>query len=248
MNETIRGLTERKSIRVYEERPITEELKKVIINSAFEAPTAGAMMLYSIIDVTDTELKKQLAISCDNQPFIMKAPLILIFLADYQRWYDAFCQEGCEPRKPGEGDLLLACADAIIAAQNTVVAAHSLGIGSCYIGDIIENCEAVREILKLPEYVVPAAMVVYGYPTESQLARKKPLRFDENYLVYENTYHRLSKEEQEQMHRLRNHKAGIPDKDVSEGITAICNRKYMSEFSIEMNRSAAVYVKSFREE
>ena len=246
MNETIRGLTERKSVRVFEEREISKELKKVIINAAFEAPTAGAMMLYSIINVTDAELKKQLAISCDNQPFIMKAPFILIFLADYQRWYDAFCQEGCQPRTPGEGDLLLACADAIIAAQNTVVAAHSLGIGSCYIGDIIENCETVRQLLKLPDFVVPAAMVVYGYPAQSQLARKKPLRFDDNYLVYENTYHRLSKEEQEQMHRLRNQKAGIPDKDVSEGITAICNRKYMSEFSIEMNRSAAVYLNNFR--
>lgn len=248
MNETIKGLTERKSVRVFEERLISEELKKAIINAALEAPTAGAMMLYSIIDVTDAGLKKQLAISCDNQPFIMKAPLVLIFLADYQRWYDSFCQENCQPRKPGKGDLLLACADAIIAAQNTVVAAHSLGVGSCYIGDIIENCEEVRALLRLPDYAIPAAMVVYGYPTEGQLTRKKPLRFDEKYIVYENTYHRLSKEEQEQMHRLRNQKAGIPDKDVSEGITAICNRKYMSEFSIEMNRSAAVYLKSFQEE
>ncbi|MDF2907176.1 MAG: nitroreductase, partial [Herbinix sp.] len=234
MNEIIRELKERKSVRVFEERTIPEELKKLIIESAFEAPTAGGMMLYSIIDVTDAKLKKQLAISCDNQPFIMKAPLILIFLADYQRWYDAFCQEGCEPRKPGEGDLLLACADAIIAAQNTVVAAQSLGIGSCYIGDVIENCEIVREMLNLPDYVVPAAMVVYGYPSQGQLTRKKPLRFDQNYIVYENQYHRLTKEEQEQMHRERNKKAGISDADVSEGIIAICNRKYMSEFSMEM--------------
>ncbi len=248
MNETIKGLAERKSVRVFEERSIPEESKEAIINAALEAPTAGAMMLYSIIDVTDPELKKKLAISCDNQPFIMKAPLILIFLADYQRWYDAFCQTGCKPRKPGEGDLLLACADAIIAAQNTVVAAHSLGIGSCYIGDIIENCETVREMLRLPEYVIPAAMVVYGYPTQSQIDRKKPLRFDKSYLVHENSYHRLSEEEQKQMHQERNQRVGISGKDVSEGITAICNRKYMSEFSLEMNRSAAVYLSGFREQ
>lgn len=248
MNETIRGLKERKSVRVFEERPIPEDLKKAIIESALEAPTAGAMMLYSIIDITEDKLKKQLAISCDNQPFIMKAPMILIFLADYQRWYDAFCQQGCQPRKPGEGDLLLACADAIIAAQNTVVAAQSLGIGSCYIGDIIENCEMVREMLGLPEYVVPAAMVVYGYPSEGALSRKKPLRFDKDYIVYENQYHHLSKDDQEQMHRSRNQRTGISDKDVSEGIAAVCNRKYMSEFSVEMNRSAAIYMKSFREE
>ncbi len=247
MNETIKGLAERKSVRVFEERLISKEHKMAIITAALEAPTAGAMMLYSIIDVTDQKLKNKLAISCDNQPFIMKAPLILVFLADYQRWYDAFLQTGCKPRKPGEGDLLLACADAIIAAQNTVVAAHSLGIGSCYIGDIIENCESVREMLGLPEFVVPAAMVVYGYPTQSQIDRKKPLRFDMSYLVHENTYHRLSEEEQMQMHQQRNQRSGISDKNVSEGIAALCNRKYMSEFSLEMNRSAAVYLSSFRE-
>ncbi len=246
MNETIRQLKERKSVRVFENRTISEELKREIVEAAFEAPTAGSMMLYGIIDVTDTQLKKQLAIACDNQPFIMNAPVVLVFLADYQRWYDAFCQADCKPRKPGEGDLLLACADAIIAAQNTVVAAESLGIGSCYIGDILENCETVRELLQLPEYVLPAAMLVYGYPAESQIKRKKPVRFEKEYLVYENQYRRLSKEEQRQMHIVRNKKAGLPEKDVSEGIAALCNRKYMSDFSLEMNRSAALYLESFR--
>ncbi len=246
MNEIIRQLKERKSVRVFENRFIPEDLKKEIIEAAFEAPTAGAMMLYSIIDVTDNELKKQLAIACDNQPFIMQAPMVLVFLADYQRWFDAFCQEGCKPRKPGEGDLLLACADAIIAAQNTVVAAQSLGIGSCYIGDVLENCETVRELLQLPEYVLPAAMLVYGYPVDSQITRKKPVRFETEYLVYENQYRRLSRDEQRRMHTIRNKKAGLPDKDISEGITAICNRKYISGFSLEMNRSAAVYLEKFR--
>jgi hypothetical protein len=206
------------------------------------------MMLYTIIQVTDEDLKKKLAVTCDNQPFIAKAPLILIFLADYQRWYDAFCQVDCEPRKPREGDLLLACADAIIAAQNTVVAAQAFGIGSCYIGDVIENCETVRELLELPDYVVPAAMLVYGYPAKSQLIRKKPIRFDQQYIVHENRYHRLSLDEQKQMHQIRNHKAGLQDRDINEGIKAICYRKYMSDFSQEMNRSAMEYIKKFKED
>ena len=248
MNETIRELIERKSVRVFEERPIPSEWKDLILQAAFEAPTGGSMMLYSIIDVTEGELKEQLAISCDDQPFIMKAPLVLIFLADYQRWYDAFCQTDCNPRKPGEGDLLLACADAIIAAQNSVVAAQSLGLGSCYIGDIIENCEKVRELLKLPEYTVPAAMVVYGFPAESQKTRKKPARFDKKYIVHENQYHSLSYTEQEQMHLERNQRSGLPDKDVKQGICTLCNQKYMSEFAIEMNRSAEVYLNNFREQ
>jgi len=246
MNDVLKQIKNRKSMRVFEDKTITEEIKKEILNAAFEAPTAGAMMLYSILDITDEELKKKLAITCDNQPFIAKAPLVLIFLADYQRWYDSFCFEECNPRKPGEGDILLACADAIIAAQNTVVSAESLGVGSCYIGDIIENCEDVRELLELPDYVLPAAMVVYGYPVEAQKNRKKPIRFEKQYIVSENKYHRLTKEEYVEMHRIRNEKAGLLDKNISENIKALCNRKYMSDFSLEMNRSAAEYLKKFK--
>jgi nitroreductase len=248
MNEVLRQIKGRKSVRVYEDRPIDLETKKVIVNAAFEAPTAGAMMLYSILDISDQNLKEKLAITCDNQPFIAKAPLVLIFLADYQRWFDAYTYADCNPRKPGEGDILLACADALIAAQNSVVAAESLGVGSCYIGDIIENCETVRELLELPDYVLPAAMVVYGYPTESQKTRKKPARFEEKYIVFENKYHRLNMEEHEEMHRVFNERSGLPNKNIRESIKALCNRKYMSSFSLEMNRSAAEYLKKFRSE
>lgn len=246
MNDVLRQIKNRKSIRVFESKPIEQEIKKEILNSAFQAPTAGAMMLYSILDITDGGLKEKLAATCDNQPFIAKAPLVLIFLADYQRWYDAFCFADCAPRKPGEGDILLACADAIIAAQNTVVAAESLGIGSCYIGDILENCETVRELLELPDYVLPAAMVVYGYPTEAQKSRKKPARFEEEYIVFENKYHRLTEEEHLEMHHIRNEKSGLVDKNIKENIEALCKRKYMSDFSLEMNRSAGEYLKKFR--
>ena len=163
MNEVIKQLKARKSVRVFEDKQIEPHIKDEIINSAFEAPTAGCMMLYSILDITDKELKAKLSVTCDNQPFIAKAPFVLIFLADYQRWYDSFELNDCNPRKPGQGDILLASADTLIAAQNTVVAAESLGIGSCYIGDILENKEVVSELLDLPEFVIPIAMVVYGY-------------------------------------------------------------------------------------
>jgi hypothetical protein len=202
-------------------------------------------MLYSILDITDQRIKDRLAVICDNQPFIAKAPLCLIFLADFQRSYDAYRLTGCEPRTPGPGDLLLACADAIIAAQNTVVAAESLGVGSCYIGDIIENCEQAGELLHLPDYAVPAAMLVYGYPAQSQKDRRKPARFEEEYIVFENRYRQLTSEEQLDMHRRRSEKEGRPIDDVPESIRALHKRKYSSEFALEMNRSAAEYLKKF---
>lgn len=244
MNDVLNQIKNRKSLRVFEDRPITPEAKDEILDAALQAPTAGAMMLYTVIDITDQSLKEKLAVVCDNQPFIAKAPLVLVFLADYQRWYDTFCITGCEPRTPGEGDLQLACADAVIAAQNTVVAAESLGIGSCYIGDIIENCETVRELLNLPDYAVPAAMLVYGYPAASQMDRKKPARFEKDYVIYENKYRRLTGREHMEMHETRNRKTGR-EVNVHEYIRAFCSRKYMSDFSLEMNRSMVEYLKKF---
>lgn len=83
MNNTIKELFERKSVRAFESKPVENYKKQLIINAAIQAPTAGNMTLYSIIDVRNQGIKDKLAQSCDNQPFIAKAPIVLIFVADY---------------------------------------------------------------------------------------------------------------------------------------------------------------------
>ncbi len=240
MNEVVKGIYERKSVRVFEDREIPADIKNAILESAFQAPTAGNQQLYTILDITDESLKKRLSETCDNQPFIANAKLVLIFLADCQKWYDAFLSANCEPRKPGVGDLILAVSDANIAAQNTVVAAESFGIGSCYIGDIMENCEIHREILNLPDYVFPACMLVFGYPTQQQKTREKPQRCGKEHIVHENAYRKMDGDELKQM-LSKNAKV----KTYEEWIKAFCERKYNSDFSKEMTRSVAQYLKKF---
>ena len=168
MNEVLAQLHARKSVRAFADTPVPPEVKRAVLEAACAAPTAGNQQLYTILDITDQALKDTLADTCDHQPFIARAPMVLIFCADCQKWYDAFAAGGCAPRKPEAGDLWLALSDANIAAQNAVTAAWSLGLGSCYIGDILEHAETHRELLNLPEYVVPAAMAVFGYPTAQQ--------------------------------------------------------------------------------
>lgn len=240
MNEVLRQLYERKSVRVFTDKEISLEDKDSIIRAATEAPTAGNQQLYTIIDITDQALKEKLAISCDNQPFIASAKLVLVFCADCKKWYDAFLDAGCSPRLPGVGDLLLAVSDANIAAQNAVTAAESLGIGSCYIGDIMENCEIQRELLNLPKYVFPAAMLVFGYPTKQQIDRAKPERADISHIVHENSYREMDSKE------LRELFGKKPlEKDYSEWMKAFCERKYNSDFSREMTRSVKEFLKDF---
>jgi Nitroreductase len=242
MSQIIELLKARKSVRQFEAKEIPKEVKDAILEAAFQAPTAGNQMLYAIIDVTDDVLKHKLSETCDHQPFIAKAPLVLIFLADTRRWLDAYDTAGVEARLPQMGDLFLAIQDAVIAAQNAVIAAESFGLGSCYIGDILENVEEHRTLLNLDEYVVPISMLVFGYPTQGQIDRDKPKRFDKAYVVHENTYKRLTQVQLREMHAKQ---SGKNDFDFDAYITTFCNRKYMSDFAKEMSRSSEVYAEAF---
>ena len=240
MNEVIRQLFARKSVRVFTDQPIEESIVQTILKAATMAPTAGNQQLYTIIRVNDPTLLDRLADSCDHQPFIAKGKLVLVFCADCLKWYDAFTHVGCSPRLPGPGDLLLAVDDALIAAQNAVVAAESLGIGSCYIGDIMENIETQREILGLPDYVFPAALLVFGYPTDQQKERAKPGRVDMKYIVHENRYQRM---DAEQLADMLKDKA--PEGKYEDWMEAFCKRKYNSNFAREMSRSVGEYLKQY---
>ena len=241
-NPTIQSLFDRKSVRAYTDEPIPEEAVRTILTAATQAPTPGNQQLYTILHITDPSLKHRLSISCDNQPFIEKAPLVLVFCADCLKWYNAYREAGCTPRRPDVGDLMLAVSDANIAAQNAVVAAESLGIGSCYIGDIMENIETQQKILQLPRYVFPAVMLVFGYPTAQQKARKKPDRFALKYIVQENAYHELTGSELRDMFSVRSG-AGSYD----EWVSTFCARKYEAGFSREMSRSVRKMLHSFRD-
>lgn len=256
-SNTIDLLLSRKSVRVYEDKPIQQAEKDLILQAAMRAPTAGNMMLYTIIEVEDPALKDRLAVTCDDQPFIAKAPYLLLFLADYQRWYDYYlaagveklCQErGMPLRKPEEGDLLLACCDALIAAHTAVVAAEALGIGSCYIGDILERFEIHQELFHLPQYVLPLTLICFGYPTGEQAARQQPPRFGKDFIVHRDAYHHLNSAELEEMFQPRNQQMASygARKDGIENVGQFNYlKKFSAEFSIEMSRSVRAMLASW---
>lgn len=245
MTETITVIQNRRSIRAFQDKPVSPEMTDQIIQAAMRAPTAGNMMLYSIIEVEDLSIKDKLAKSCDNQPFIAGAPLVLLFLADYQRWMDffaasdvpAYCAaRGQSMRRPGEGDLLLACCDALIAAQTAVLAAESLGLGSCYIGDIIENYEYHQALFNLPPYAFPITLVCFGYAQPAAAKRALTPRFEQSYIRFKNSYSRLDDVVLKRMtadHEPKRYPEGIAN--MGQHMYA---RKFAADFSVEMTRSA----------
>ncbi len=244
MNRTIELMNARTSTRTYADTPITDAEKAAVLNAALRAPTAGAMMLYSVIQIEDQALKDRLAQTCDDQPFIAKAPWVLVFVADFQRWMDLFAAsdvgalEGVEHRAlPGAGDLMLALSDAIIAAQSAAIAAESLGIGTCYIGDILELGETHADLLGLPQHAMPAAMLCLGHPKST----RPPTPHCTTHVVHTDRYHRMTPDEVaalsaelEAMYAPHGLKPGIANYP-----QAMYERKFTSAFMAEMNRSVA---------
>ena len=251
MNPTLALMNARSSTRAYAPAPLGAEEKQAILHTTMRAPTAGNLMLYSILEIEDQALKDRLAVTCDDQPFIAKAPWVLVFLADYQKWIDIFAVSGVgalagvvQRGAPGPGDLLLACSDALIAAQNAVIAAESLGIGSCYIGDVLEQAEEHAELLGLPNHVLPIAMVCFGRPA----TRRRPTPHYEKHVVHKNRYRRLSVEELReasdelaQLHAPRGFRRGV--ENIGQDVYA---RKYAAGFTHELNRSVALWLERWQ--
>jgi nitroreductase len=254
VNQVLETIHQRKSVRAYENKPIPSEIRRAILEAAMRAPTAGNMMLYTILEVNDQAAKDKLVETCDNQPFIATAPWILVFLADYQRWYDFFKFSGVESDcttqgttmvKPQAGDLFLASCDALIAAQTAVIAAESLGVGSCYIGDILENYEIHKEMFGLPTYAVPVAMVCFGYPTEDQLTRQRTPRFGVEFIVHADRYRRFNGEDFRRMFEQRGAPMESPGTGVPDLGMRMYQRKFSAAFSHEMRRSVDVMLRGW---
>ena len=98
MNEVIKQLYERKSVRAFTDKEIDEEIVQEILTAAVMAPSAGNMQLYTILRISDEKILTELSELCDHQPFIAKGKLVLLFLADYRKWIDAFRYAGCGER------------------------------------------------------------------------------------------------------------------------------------------------------
>jgi nitroreductase len=258
MNEVLKAMAERASVRAFDRRPLEPEHEAAIIEAALRAPTAGNMMLYTILRIKDKKTRSVLAETCDHQPFIAEAPLSLVFLADFTRWSQLYAAAGVSELAeehdkrwsgPSLGDFLLCCCDALIAAQNAVVAAQSLGVGSCYIGDIMERYETHRGLFKLPPQAFPVAMLCLGYPKDGKMPAPRS-RFGAEYIVHDEAYRSFSPQELLRMVEREDGHVAEPIRGIepSEYVRRFFLRKHGAEFAREMARSAQAGLDAFMKE
>ncbi len=154
--EAIRG---RHCIRRFRPDEIDAEKVEEILEAAKEAPSAGNLQARDFIVVRDSERRRVLADAALSQNSVSEAPLVIVVCAN----------PGKSAAKYGSrGEELYCIQDATAAAQNILLAVHSLGLGACWVGAFDEN--SVRKVLGIPSEIRPVAIIPIGYPAEEPSA------------------------------------------------------------------------------
>lgn len=188
-NFTLNHQLAHRTIRAFKPEPLPETTVTTLFDVARWTATSSAMQAASIINVTDPSLKTQIAQIC-NQPYVAKAPLLLIFVVDQYRNNAIVAAAGHPIDSAGlPSRFFQAFTDACIMAQNVVNAAESMGLGTCYLGSILNDIPQLIQALKLPQLTFPVVGLMVGIPDQDPGQRPRmdaPLRiFENNYAVFD---------------------------------------------------------------
>jgi nitroreductase len=221
-NETIQLLYERASCRSFTDVPVPAEVLETILEAGLHAPSGGNLQPFSIVQIDDEEKRQVLAERCE-QSFIVRAPVLLLFCLDLhrlRRW--AELQVAPFSADHSFRHFWIAFQDTIICAQNICTAADAMGLGSVYIGTVLEFFAGLREMLSLPEGVFPVVLLCLGYPRHVDKPRRK---LGTGVVVHKDAYHELDDEALLQAYedKYPNHRVEITAERL-EAIAGVCRR------------------------
>lgn len=187
-NDTLAVLAAHRSVRSYKPDPLPEGTLETLVLAAQSAATSSNLQTWSVVAVTDPARKAVLAEIAGGQKHILQAPLMLVWLADLSRLKAMAERRG----QAAEGlDYLematVAVVDAALAAQNAVIAAESLGLGTVYIGALRNDPGRVAALLGLPKMAFAVFGLCVGYPAEDVITGVKP-RLAPEAVLHRETY------------------------------------------------------------
>jgi FMN reductase [NAD(P)H] len=172
VDETLPGLDElarlaaRRVCRRYAPREVPPDLLRLMCACALSAPSKSDLQQADILIVRDGERRENIADLLPAMPWVIEAPVFLVFLANGRRMPQLSRLRG-KPFPNDHLDLFFnATVDAGIVLATFLRAAEAAGLGCCPISVIRDHARAIAELLQLPEKVVPVAGMTVGWPAE----------------------------------------------------------------------------------
>jgi nitroreductase len=158
VNEVIETIYKRRSIRRYSDREVEKEKLELLFKTAMAAPTACNNQSWEFIAITNKALLTKLRQYLEYGPYV--APVAIIPCHNPKMARNPRCEPFWQQ-------------DLSAAIENMMIAAVSLDLGTVWLGvypkqDIVD---LIRKLLKLPEQIIPLAVILVGYPAENKQAR-----------------------------------------------------------------------------
>ncbi|NIA21588.1 MAG: nitroreductase [Anaerolineaceae bacterium] len=159
--DVMEAIRQRRSVRVYEDRPVEDEKLQAVLEAGRLAPSGNNRQEWIFVVVRDAARREKLVEACCNQSFVATAPVVLVICTT-------------DAKRTMRSGLRGGAVDTSIAVDHMTLAAVALGLGACWIGAF--EADKVGRVVGLPEGVVAAHVLPLGYPGESPQARpRKPL-------------------------------------------------------------------------
>ncbi len=165
VNETLRRILSRRSHRRYADRPVPADLVRLLCLAALSASAKSDFQQASIIEVADPARRAVLAAPFPAMPWIGSAPAFLVFCGDARRLERIGGLRGHDAGNAGLEGFFNATVDAALALQTCILAAESLGLGTCPISVLRNEAALVARVLDLPGKVFPVAGLCLGWPS-----------------------------------------------------------------------------------
>ena len=160
--DVLEAIKNRRSIRAFTDKPVTDNEIEQLIEAARWAPSAGNIQPWEFIIVRDPQIKHGLCEAAFNQTFIEEAPVVIVVCANPMQ---------SAPRYGSRGMNLYCLQDTAVATQNILLAAHAMELATCWVGAF--NEEKAREVLAVPIESRPIAIVPVGHPAEKPRVRPR---------------------------------------------------------------------------
>jgi len=176
-DEAIARILRRRTHRRYSDQPVPADLLDALLSVAFSASAKSDYQQASVIQVRDPDRRRQIAELIPAMPWIGVSPVFLVFCADANRLQKICDLRGRPTPNQNLEAFFNATVDAALVMQTFILASEHVGLDCCPISVIRNHLPRVREILSLPERVIPVAGLCVGYPAgEGHISMRLPSR------------------------------------------------------------------------
>jgi FMN reductase [NAD(P)H] len=175
-NPWLRQVLMRRTHRRYSDRAVPDALVRLLLAAAFSASSKSDFQQASALWLKDRSRRDRLALLFPDMPWIGTAPVFLVFLGDSRRLARLGELRGKTQNNGALEGFFNATVDAALALQTCILAAETLGLGTCPISVLRNRIDEIAEILELPDTVFPVAGLCLGYPaTQGFISMRLPL-------------------------------------------------------------------------